>query len=120
MPEGLVLLCSRPTVTGVPDKKCVNLCPMSVCLSDVRCNAPRMTTIAGFLQDYNSILVYFCVFHRSLRWGFIKLVFVCVENVTHVTISDLGDCRICARLHDLSEIVEHNNPSGHLALQDLV
>ena len=28
-----------------------------------------------------------------------------------------GDCRICARLHDLSEIVEHNSPSGHLALQ---
>ena len=37
--------------------------------------------------------------------------------MTHVTISDLGDCRICARLHDLSEIVEHNSPSGHLALQ---
>ena len=32
--------------------------------------------------------------------------------MTHVTISDLGDCRICARLHDLSEIVEHNSPSG--------
>ena len=44
-------------------------------------------------------------------------MFVYVENMTHVTISDLGDCRICARLHDLSEIVEHNSPSGHLALQ---
>ena len=55
------------TYTGVPDKKCVNLC-LSVCVS-VRCNAPRMTTIAGFLQDYNSILVYFCVFHRALLGG---------------------------------------------------
>ena len=25
--------------------------------------------------------------------------------MTHVTISDLGDCRICARLHYLTEIV---------------
>ena len=73
--------------------------------------------IAGFLQDYNSILVYFCVFHRDLLGGVFKLVFVCVENMTHVTISDLGDCRIFARLHDLCEIVEHNSPSGHLALQ---
>ena len=47
----------------------------------------------------------------------IKLVFVCVESMTHVTNSDLGDCRICARLHDLSEILEHKSPSGHLALQ---
>ena len=58
------------TYTGVPDKKCVNLC-LSVCLCVClsRCNAPRMTTIAGFLQDYNSILVYFCAFHRALLGG---------------------------------------------------
>ena len=74
--------------------------------------------IAGFLQDYNSILVYFCVFHQALLGGVLPNSCSCAfENMTHVTISDLGDCRICARLHDLSEIVEHNSPSGHLALQ---
>ena len=67
LPEGL--LCSRPTrgyqIKNVWISVCVSVCPMSV----VWCNAPRMTTIAGFLQDYNSILVYFCVFHRALLGG---------------------------------------------------
>ena len=64
------------TYTGVPDKKCVNLCLCDVCLS--RCNAPWIARIAGFLQDYNSILVYFCVFHRALLGGVLSNWCSCV------------------------------------------
>ena len=95
LPEGL--LCSRPTRGYQIKNVWISVRPW-VCLSDVRCNAPRMATIAGFLQDYNSMLVYFCVFHRALLGGVLSNWFR--VRWEHDACDDFG----FGRLQDLCKI----------------